>query len=151
MGHDRTNPMVVDLMIRRCAEHGFEAFHVKHDSMGYIYNRYAQSALKAECANASRIWAAIKREALLVASESVATPQEIDEIFKSVLKTPKGPFEQMDVVGLDVVLDIEEHYAARRKNISTEPRTYLKDIISQGRLGVKNRKGFYDYDVDAPS
>lgn len=60
------------------------------------------------------IWAAIKREALLVAAEGVATPTEIDAIYKDVLKTPVGPFEQMDVVGLDVALAIEEHYAERR-------------------------------------
>ena len=96
-------------------------------------------------ANRRRIWAAIKRESLLAASEGIATPQEIDQIFKSVLKTPKGPFEQMDVVGLDVVLDIEEHYAEKRGNIPTEPRTYLKGLIAEGKLGVKNGKGFYEY------
>jgi len=44
-----------------------------------------------------RIWAAIKRESLLVAAEGVATPEEVDKIFKCVLKTRLGPFEQMDV------------------------------------------------------
>ena len=96
-----------------------------------------------------RIWAAIKREALLTASEGVATPQEIDAIFKSVLKTPKGPFEQMDVVGLDVVLDIEEHYAAQRSNIDLEPRTYLKEFVKKGTLGVKSGKGFYEHGVNS--
>lgn len=95
--------------------------------------------------NTARIWAAIKRESLLAASEGVATPQEIDAIFKSVLKTPKGPFEQMDVVGLDVVHDIEEHYADQRPNLPTEPRTYLKEYLAKGTLGVKTGKGFYDY------
>ena len=93
----------------------------------------------------SRIWAAIKREALLAASEGVATPEEIDGIFKDVLKTPKGPFEQMDVVGLDVVLDIEDHYADKRGNIPSEPRDYLKKFIEKGDLGVKSGRGFYNY------
>lgn len=44
-----------------------------------------------------RIWAAIKRESLLVAAEGIATPEEVDKIFKCVLKTRLGPFEQMDV------------------------------------------------------
>ncbi len=92
-----------------------------------------------------RIWAAIKREALLVAAENVATPEEVDGIFKNVLKTPKGPFEQMDVVGLDVVLDIEEHYAETRQGLPEKPRDLLKKMISQGKLGVKNGRGFYDY------
>lgn len=96
-------------------------------------------------AETRRIWAAIKRESLLAASEGVATPEEIDQIFKSVLKTPKGPFEQMDVVGLDVVLDIEEHYAAQRGNIPEEPRSYLKGLIADGKLGVKSGQGFYPY------
>ena len=91
------------------------------------------------------IWAAIKREALLAASEGVATPKEIDAMFKGVLKTPKGPFELMDVVGLDVVLDIEQHYADARGNISSEPREYLREILRNGRLGVKSGHGFYRY------
>ena len=93
----------------------------------------------------ARIWAAIKREALLTASEGVATPEEIDGIFKDVLKTPKGPFEQMDVVGLDVVLNIEDHYAEKRENIPAEPREYLKKFIGKGDLGVKSGRGFYKY------
>jgi 3-hydroxyacyl-CoA dehydrogenase len=93
----------------------------------------------------SRIWAAIKREALLTLSEGVATPSEIDAIFKDVLKTPKGPCEQMDVVGLDVVLDIENHYAESRTGIPTEPRDYLREMIRDGKLGVKNGSGFYAY------
>jgi 3-hydroxyacyl-CoA dehydrogenase len=81
----------------------------------------------------------------LAASEGIATPEEIDAIFKGVLKTPKGPFELMDIVGLDVVLDIEQHYADARKDIPPQPRKYLKDYVDQGQLGVKTGSGFYDY------
>jgi 3-hydroxyacyl-CoA dehydrogenase len=95
-----------------------------------------------------RIWAAIKREALLTLSEGVATPEEIDAIFKDVLKTPKGPCEQMDVVGLDVVRDIEQHYADVRSGIPEQPRTYLQGMIDQGKLGVKSGSGFYQYDKE---
>lgn len=80
-----------------------------------------------------------------MASEGVASPEEIDAIFKDVLKTPKGPCEQMDVVGLDVVLDIEEHYAESRQRLPLEPREYLRKMIDQGLLGVKSGRGFYDY------
>ncbi|KAF5679515.1 3-hydroxybutyryl dehydrogenase [Fusarium circinatum] len=130
MGHETTNPSYITLMMEQCNAHGFSPFHVKSPSMGYIYNR---------------IWAAIKREALLAASEGAATPEEIDSIFKGVLKTPKGPFEQMDVVGLDVVLDIEQHYADARGNIPSAPREYLQKFLDEGNLGVKSGRGFYDY------
>jgi 3-hydroxyacyl-CoA dehydrogenase len=92
-----------------------------------------------------RIWAAIKREALLVAAEQVATPAQVDEIFKDVLKTPKGPFEQMDVVGLDVVHDIEEHYAETRSGMPDLPRQFLNTFIKDNKLGVKTGCGFYEY------
>ncbi|KAF4344289.1 3-hydroxybutyryl dehydrogenase [Fusarium beomiforme] len=130
MGHEATNPSCITLMMEQCKAHSFSPFHVKKPSMGYIYNR---------------IWAAIKREALLAASEGAATPEEIDDIFKGVLKTPKGPFEQMDVVGLDVVLDIEQHYADARGNIPSAPREYLQKFLDEGNLGVKSGRGFYDY------
>ncbi|KAF4993910.1 hypothetical protein FGRMN_6157 [Fusarium graminum] len=130
MGHETTDPAHITLMMDQCKAHGFSPFHVKKPSMGYIYNR---------------IWAAIKREALLAASEGAATPEEIDDIFKGVLKTPKGPFEQMDVVGLDVVLDIEQHYADARGNIPNAPREYLQKFLNEGNLGVKSGRGFYDY------
>jgi len=130
MGHESTDPKHIDLMMSRCAAHGFDPFHVRSPSMGYLYNR---------------IWAAIKREALLAAAEGAGTPEEIDAIFKGVLKTPKGPFEQMDVVGLDVVHDIEQHYADARGDIPSEPREYLRRYLDKGHLGVKSGKGFYDY------
>ena len=94
-------------------------------------------------ADLGRIWAAIKRETLLALDEGVATPEEIDGIFKAVLKTPKGPCEQMDVVGLDVVLDIEKHYAEVRPGLPEGPRKLLNEMVAQGLLGVKSGKGFF--------
>ncbi|KAJ5107463.1 hypothetical protein N7456_004138 [Penicillium angulare] len=131
MGHEKTDPTILAHLLESCKAHGFSPFHVKKSSIGYIYNR---------------IWAAIKRETLLTLSEGVCTPEEIDSIFKDVLKTPKGPCEQMDVVGLDVVLDIENHYAESRDGLPTEPREYLERFIQNGELGVKSGKGFYKYE-----
>ncbi len=93
-----------------------------------------------------RIWAAIKREALLAASEGAGTPEEIDAIFRDVLKTAKGPFELMDIVGLDVVFDIEQHYASARRDIPEEPRSFLGKYLENGHLGVKSGQGFYRYE-----
>ncbi|KAG4430608.1 hypothetical protein IFR05_013903 [Cadophora sp. M221] len=130
MGSNITKSEIVPRLMEECRNHGFEPFHVKKGSNGYIYNR---------------IWAAIKREALFVAAEGIATPIEIDSIYKSVLKTPKGPFEQMDTVGLDVVKDIEEHYAENRESLPREPRDLLSRMIQDGKLGVKTGEGFYKY------
>ena len=60
--------------------------------------------------------------------------------------------QQQDKVGLDVVLDIEEHYAAVRPGIPAEPRQLLKRYVEQGHLGIKSGKGFYsDYEEKAPT
>ena len=75
----------------------------------------------------------------------MAIPKEIDDIYKDVLKTPMGPFEQMDVVGLDVALAIEEHYAECRNDLPTQPRELLEQMIQQRKLGVKSGEGFYKY------
>ncbi|KAL1963348.1 hypothetical protein VTN77DRAFT_8469 [Rasamsonia byssochlamydoides] len=135
MGSDETNPEIISRLMEETRKHGFQPFHVRRMSTGFIYNR---------------IWAAIKREALLVLDEGVATPEEVDTIFKSVLKTPKGPFEQMDVVGLDVVLDIEKHYSETRPGMIPEgPRRLLQKMVDEGRLGVKTGSGFFEYGSDS--
>lgn len=83
------------------------------DVRSFAFKRLDRSELD----EVTRIWAAIKREALLTAAEGIRIPAKIDSIFRAVLKTPKGPFEQMDIVGLDVVYDIEQHFADARAGI----------------------------------
>jgi 3-hydroxyacyl-CoA dehydrogenase len=51
----------------------------------------------------------------------------------------------MDIVGLDVVLDIEKHYAAARIGLPRQPQDYLQRMIAKGHLGVKSGQVFYDY------
>lgn len=76
----------------------------------------------------------------------MATPAEIDDIFKAVVGAKTGPFAQMDVVGLDVVRDIEQHYVESREGLPQEPLRYLDEFIREGRLGVKSGRGFYDHE-----
>ncbi|CAK7234099.1 hypothetical protein SCUCBS95973_008820 [Sporothrix curviconia] len=131
MGAESTRPEILQTLMTQAAAHGFQPFLVRRSSTGYIYNR---------------IWAAIKRETLQVLDEGVATAAEIDGLFKAVLQTPKGPCAQMDTVGLDVVLNIEEHYAEERPELPKAPRTYLEKMIAGGKLGVKSGEGFFKYE-----
>lgn len=126
-GH--TDPAVIQLLLQRLPAYGLVPFHVRRESVGFIFNR---------------IWAAIKRESLAVVAEGVSPPEEVDRIYTQVLGAATGPFRLMDRVGLDVVLDIEEHYAASRPSLPAAPRELLREYISSNRLGVKTGRGFYD-------
>jgi 3-hydroxybutyryl-CoA dehydrogenase len=136
MSCGKTTDEVIARLLERLPAYGLLPVHVLKESVGFIFNR---------------IWAAIKRESLAVVAEGVSTPQVVDQLFESVMGS-LGPFRRMDKVGLDVVLDIEEHYAAIRPGIPAEPRQLLKRYIEQGRLGIKSGKGFYsDYEEKAPT
>ena len=132
MSCGRTDPAVLDRLMVALPQFGLTPFRVQGQSMGFIQNR---------------IWAAIKREALMVLDEGVASPADIDELYTMVLGARRGPFRAMDNVGLDVVLDIEENYAAHRDGIPEGPRALLRRYIADGRLGVKSGRGFYDYET----
>jgi 3-hydroxybutyryl-CoA dehydrogenase len=132
MSCGKTDPAVIDRLMEALPRFGLTPFRVHGESMGFIQNR---------------IWAAIKREALMVLDEGVASPAEIDQLYTMVLGARRGPFRAMDNVGLDIVLDIEENYAAHRDGIPEGPRALLRRYIADGRLGVKSGRGFYDYDT----
>ena len=138
MSCGRTDDTVIPWLMERLPQYGLVPFHVRRESVGFIFNR---------------IWAAIKREALMVVQEGAATHDEVDRIWKEVFASPAAPFRMMDQVGLDVVLDIEEHYAEIRDGIPEGPRELLREYIGRGRLGTKSGQGFYsDYaPVIAPS
>jgi 3-hydroxybutyryl-CoA dehydrogenase len=126
MSSGRTDPDVMKLLMTALPEFGLRPYEVRRESTGFIFNR---------------IWAAIKRESLMVAAEGVATAEEIDEIFRDTMHTPVGPFRAMDMVGLDVVLDVEEHYAKERDGIPEGPRRLLRDLLAEGRQGAQARGG----------
>ena len=129
MSSGATDPAVIPLLVEQLPRFGLVPFEVLRESTGFIYNR---------------IWAAIKREALAVVAEGVSTPEDVDRIFELTLGAPFGPFRMMDAVGLDVVLDIEEHYAEEREGVPEGPRALLREHLAAGRLGAKSGRGFYD-------
>jgi len=127
-GH--TEPAVIQLLVDVLPDYGLTPYVVQRESMGFIFNR---------------IWAAIKRESLAVVAEGVAAPGVVDAIYVQATGTRRGPFRLMDAVGLDVVLRIEEHYAEELPGLPEAPRTLLRNMVAEGRLGVKSGRGFYDY------
>lgn len=130
MSCGQTDAAVIELLVQRLPAYGLSPYVVQAESMGFIFNR---------------IWAAIKRETLLVLAEGVTTPQSLDALYREATGQRMGPCQLMDSVGLDVVLAIEEHYASARPALPEAPRKLLRAMVADGRLGHKSGRGFYDY------
>ena len=92
----------------------------------------------------SRINAMIGNEAFYMLQEGVASAQDIDKALKLGLNHPMGPFELVDLVGLDTRLHILE-YLHRSLGEKFRPCPLLVQYVKAGRLGRKSGRGVYDY------
>jgi 3-hydroxybutyryl-CoA dehydrogenase len=93
---------------------------IRKESTGFIFNR---------------VWRAIKKETLKVVEAGVATHEDVDRAWMIMYGTPYGPFGQMDAIGLDVVQDIEQHYARE----SADPADLPPPILSRSQ--ISRRRG----------
>jgi 3-hydroxybutyryl-CoA dehydrogenase len=95
----------------------------------------------------SRINAMIGNEAFYMLQEGVASARDIDKALKLGLNHPMGPFELVDLVGLDTRLSILE-YLHRSLGEKYRPAPLLVQYVKAGRLGKKSGRGVYEYDVE---
>lgn len=93
----------------------------------------------------SRINALIGNEAFKMLQSGVATAADIDLALKLGLNHPMGPFEMVDLVGLDVRLSILTHLHETLGDLY-RPNNLLVQYVKAGRLGKKVGRGVYEYD-----
>jgi 3-hydroxybutyryl-CoA dehydrogenase len=92
----------------------------------------------------TRVNASIGNEAFYMLMEGVASARDIDKALKLGLNHPMGPFELVDLVGLDTRLSILE-YLHRAMGEKYRPCPLLVQYVKAGRLGKKVGRGVYDY------
>jgi 3-hydroxybutyryl-CoA dehydrogenase len=92
----------------------------------------------------SRINAMIGNEAFYMLQEGIASAADIDKALKLGLNHPMGPFELVDLVGLDTRLHILE-YLHRALGDKYRPAPLLVQYVKAGRLGRKSGRGVYEY------
>jgi 3-hydroxybutyryl-CoA dehydrogenase len=92
----------------------------------------------------SRINAMIGNEAFYMLQEGVASAADIDKALKLGLNHPMGPFEMIDLVGLDTRLNILE-YLHKSLGEKFRPAPLLVQYVKAGRLGRKSGRGVYEY------
>jgi 3-hydroxybutyryl-CoA dehydrogenase len=92
----------------------------------------------------SRINAMIGNEAFYMLEEGIASAADIDKALKLGLNHPMGPFELVDLVGLDTRLNILE-YLHKALGEKYRPAPLLVEYVKAGRLGRKSGRGVYEY------
>jgi 3-hydroxybutyryl-CoA dehydrogenase len=92
----------------------------------------------------SRINAMIGNEAFYMLQEGVASAEDIDKALKLGLNHPMGPFELVDLVGLDTRLHILE-YLHKTLGEKFRPAPLLVQYVRAGRLGRKSGRGVFEY------
>jgi len=91
-----------------------------------------------------RINAMIGNEAFYMLQEGIASASDIDKALKLGLNHPMGPFELVDLVGLDTRLNILE-YLHKSLGEKFRPAPLLVQYVKAGRLGRKSGRGVYEY------
>ncbi|MBZ5200858.1 3-hydroxyacyl-CoA dehydrogenase family protein [Planomicrobium chinense] len=94
---------------------------------------------------ANRILGALQKEAMHLYEEGVADYKEIDLIVKKALRHPIGPFELMDLSGIDVAYYVMQQQYAETGDPKDKPSSAIEEKVKAGELGRKTGKGFYDY------
>ena len=132
MGHAQTDPEVFDQVVEFAKQLNMIPLPLRKEQPGYILN----SVLVPWLAAGEALWV-----------NGVADPQTIDLTWKVGLGCPFGPFEHIDVIGLDTVYAINQMKPDAKVEGSTIYRLnqLLKEKIDRGKTGVNAGIGFYDY------
>jgi 3-hydroxybutyryl-CoA dehydrogenase len=84
-------------------------------------------------------------DAVKMVEANYATADDIDSAMKLGCGHPMGPFELMDVVGLDVTLTIQQRLYLEFREPGFAPARMLGHLVKAGYLGRKTGRGFRDY------
>lgn len=131
MNHGQTSPATMDLVEAFVEKTGLIPIRIEKESPRYVFN--------------AMLIAFVSEAAKLLANE-IASKEDIDLAWTSIMGTPAGPFAIMDHVGIDTAWRIV-HGIAEQENDSDLRKAagMLKSLVDEGHLGVKTGQGFYSH------
>jgi 3-hydroxybutyryl-CoA dehydrogenase len=126
-----TSDETVSITTNLARKMGKVTVEVKKDSPGFIVNR---------------IMIPHMLEAIRIVEEGIASIEDVDIAVKNGLNYPMGPFELMDLTGIDIAYYVTEYfYKELNKESKWVSPNLLKTMIRAGKLGRKTESGWYDY------
>ncbi len=127
----RTSDETVATTIDLTRKFGKEPVEVRVDIPGFLVNRLMVPHFI---------------EAIKLFEQGIASKEDIDKAAKLGLNYPMGPFELMDLTGLDINLHVQQYfYDNLPKELKWDPPLGLKNLVKAGSLGRKSGRGWYDY------
>lgn len=133
---DDTDPAVVDRVAALATSWGKTVVRAK-DTPGFIVNRVARGYYL---------------EALRLLGEGVAGVAGIDDTMRRLGGFRMGPFELMDLVGIDVNYSVScSVWEQMGRPARLTPHPIQEELFRDGRLGRKMKRGFYNYETDTPT
>jgi 3-hydroxybutyryl-CoA dehydrogenase len=102
------------------------------DSVGFIANRVNRP---------------FSLESLRILEDGVASVAQIDEVIRTDGGYRMGPFELMDLVGVDVGLSVARSFYEQRPLHRWKPTATQERMVAEGRFGRKSGRGFYEYEA----
>lgn len=132
MGHAGTDPKVYDAVVRYAEEINMVPIKLHKEQPAYILNSLLVPLLSA----AQSLW-----------GKGVADPETIDMTWRLATGAPAGPFQIIDVVGLETVYNILLINPDTKdpNSLNHKIASLIKEKIDKGETGVNAGKGFYNY------
>jgi 3-hydroxybutyryl-CoA dehydrogenase len=131
MPHPGTSTETISLVKEFAEKAGQLPIMLMKESSGYVFN-YMIGALFTS--------------AQTLATQKVASIEDIDRAWMGVTHMMQGPFGMMDGIGLDTMLSVTEYWAAKNKDPQwAKNAEFLRGYVEKGHLGMKTKKGFYEY------
>lgn len=129
-GHDGVAPEAIETAKQVSERIGRQYVHIRREIPGLIANR---------------LLAVLFREALELLEGGYATAEEIDLVCRQALNHPMGPFQLLDLGGIDVNLGMQTLLHAQTGDDLFAPKETIRRLVSENKLGRKTGEGFYVY------
>ncbi|HVN95545.1 MAG TPA: 3-hydroxyacyl-CoA dehydrogenase NAD-binding domain-containing protein [Syntrophorhabdaceae bacterium] len=127
----RTSDETVATTLELTKKVGKEPVEVKVDVPGFLVNRL----MICSSIEAIKLW-----------EQGIASKEDIDKAAKLGLNYPMGPFELMDLTGLDINYHVMDYFHKELpKELKWDPPLAIKNMVKAGLLGRKSGRGWYDY------